>query len=262
LVCHPIRRGESAADAARRVTGDSRNTYRASFQIMNASSKFIPKSQYERIRAGWQACVVKPPRRRAASVARRTPGKALEPVRVARASAAPVEPAAPIAAADADVPLIVPRAEPPAAADLPRSGNRDFTMVWLGAAIAAPWVWLQMLHVYRSRSTSTSIRIQHFADRFIDEFERPLLQYDGTERPLKSLVRRTRRGGFDILLAPGSGRRYPNLTDHKRNVEYDVARVIDALGDDAFVSGALSSQAEWVVVPFQSKPAARRAQIT
>src|SRR5262245_32971323 len=58
-VCHAIRRGESAAQAARRVTGDGRNAYQTWFQIKNASSKFIPKSQYYLVRAGWQACVMK-----------------------------------------------------------------------------------------------------------------------------------------------------------------------------------------------------------
>src|SRR6185436_18589123 len=57
-VCHVIRRGESAAQAARRTTGNGRNAYQAWFQIMNASSRFVPKSQYDRIHAGWQACVV------------------------------------------------------------------------------------------------------------------------------------------------------------------------------------------------------------
>src|SRR5690242_1507066 len=59
FVCHPIRRGESAGQAARRVTGDSRNAYRASFQIMNGSSRFIPKSQYNRLHPGWRACIVR-----------------------------------------------------------------------------------------------------------------------------------------------------------------------------------------------------------
>jgi len=41
------------------------------------------------------------------------------------------------------------------------------------------------------------------------------------------------------------GRRYPNLSDHKKNVEYDVARVMDVLADDAFASGAPYTEAEW-----------------
>ena len=57
-VCHAIRRGESATQAARRMTGNGRNAYQASFQIMNPSSRFVPKSQYDRIRAGWRACVM------------------------------------------------------------------------------------------------------------------------------------------------------------------------------------------------------------
>jgi hypothetical protein len=60
-----------------------------------------------------------------------------------------------------------------------------------------------------------------------------------------------RRGRFDILLAPGEGRRYPNLSDHKKNVEYDVARVVRVLADDSFVSGAPYTKAGWIVLPFQ-----------
>ena len=69
---------------------------------------------------------------------------------------------------------------------------------------------------------------------------------------MKSRLRLSpRRARFDILLAPGEGRRYPNLSDHRKNVEYDVARVLHVLGDESFVCGPLSVQAEWVVVPFQ-----------
>jgi hypothetical protein len=60
LDCHSIRRGESAAQVARRITGDSRNAYQTWFQIRNASSRFVPKSQYSSIRAGWHACLLKP----------------------------------------------------------------------------------------------------------------------------------------------------------------------------------------------------------
>src|SRR5262245_42146442 len=58
-VCHPIRGGESASQLARRLTGDGRNKYQPWFQIMDGSSRFIPKSQYDRIRRGWRACIVK-----------------------------------------------------------------------------------------------------------------------------------------------------------------------------------------------------------
>src|SRR6478672_12839926 len=60
FVCSAMTRGESAAHAARRVTGNGQNAYQQWFQIMDRSSRFVPKSQYNRIGAGWRACVVKP----------------------------------------------------------------------------------------------------------------------------------------------------------------------------------------------------------
>src|SRR5580765_5665412 len=71
LVCHAMTRGESAAQAARRVTGNDRNAYQQWFQIVDPSSRFVPKSQYNRVRAGWRACVVKPAIRSVSSNANR-----------------------------------------------------------------------------------------------------------------------------------------------------------------------------------------------
>ena len=151
----------------------------------------------------------------------------------------------------------------PAASVNPRPiGNVDLTLVWLGTAIAVPWFGLQILDGYVTRRKAASVLVQHFANRFIAEFERPLVRYDDTEPPLKARVRSARRGRFDILLAPGQGRRYPNLTDHKRNVEYDVGRVLSALDDPAFVTGALYTQAEWVVVPFQPRTGPKQPGVT
>src|SRR4051812_4594389 len=56
--CRAIRPGESATQAARRVTGSGQNAYQDWFQIMNPSSRFVPKSQYSRVRPGWRACVI------------------------------------------------------------------------------------------------------------------------------------------------------------------------------------------------------------
>ena len=94
--------------------------------------------------------------------------------------------------------------------------------------------------------------VRYFVRRFVDAFERPLVRYDVDQRPVRSRLRwGARRGRFDILLAPGVGRIYPNLSDQQKNVEYDVARVMHKLGDDSFVSGALYTQSGWIVVPFQ-----------
>ena len=283
VVCHPIRRGESAGQAARRVTGDSRNAYSASFQIMNGSSRFVPKSQYNRVHAGWRACVVSPS---AAGIPSRRRDVEPPPVLAVVESATVDGDSARATVADADhamadqtigapvgmpPPIALATPEPlvrfSVAAQPASAGHRgidtiDLTIVWLGTVIAVPWVGLRTLDGYLTRRRSTSVLRQLFANRFIAEFERPLVRYDDTESPLKTHVRRARGGRFDILLAPGPGRRYPNLTDHKRNVEYDVDRVLQTIDDEAFVMGALYAQDEWVVLPFKKGLTKGRARVS
>ena len=259
LVCDPIRPGESAAQAARRITGNGRSLYSASFQIVNGSAKRIPKSQYDQVQPGWRACMA---RASARTTRRRNAG------RVSEVSA----PQAPEPAAAVVVPTVIAAADPvihfrvsaePAKA-VPASGvaHVDLAMLWLGAAIAAPWFGFQAIDRLMTRRKTAVVLAQQFANRFIAEFERPLLHDRDTEGPLKARVRRARRGRFDILLAPGPQRRYPNLTDHRRNVEYDVDRVLHALDDPAFVPGVLYTQAEWVVVPFQPATESKQSGLT
>ena len=136
-------------------------------------------------------------------------------------------------------------------------------MLWLCAAVVVLWLGWRIVDDYLARRKTASIVVRYFVHRFVDEFERPLVRYDVEERPVRSRLRcgaRLRR--FDILLAPGEGRRYPNLSDHKKNVEYDVARVMHVLGDDSFVSGALYTQAGWIVVPFQFTAGPRQSGVT
>lgn len=62
MACTAIRPGDTAAAAAARITGDSRNVYGARFQIIDpAAGAIVPKSAYDRIHAGWHACVVDAP---------------------------------------------------------------------------------------------------------------------------------------------------------------------------------------------------------
>jgi hypothetical protein len=244
--CHPIRRSESATQAARRVTGDGRNAYRPWFQIRNAASKSVPKSQYNRVRAGWVVCIPKPAVRAALQTIP-TPSNAVhvagpaapEALTTSAALAAPVAPSAP---------------------DLVRAvGRIDLTMVWVvaGVALAVPWFGWRVLDGYLIRRKTASIVMRHYADRFVEEFERPLIR-DEIDHPVRSQLRyRARRGRFDILLAPAKGRRYPNLSDHRKNVEYDVVRVMHALGDRSFESGPLYAHDGWVVVPLQFKAGPR-----
>jgi hypothetical protein len=61
-----------------------------------------------------------------------------------------------------------------------------------------------------------------------------------------------RRQQLEIAIAPGPGRRYPNLADHKRNVEYDVTRVMRLLGTRFVVGDRLRTAGKWVVVPIRA----------
>ena len=249
-VCHAIRRGESATQAARRVTGNGRNAYQEWFQILNPSSRFVPKSQYNRIGLGWRACVVRPVIQRLSSNADHVeePEAAAVSKTVSRSSV-PEGLAVPAPRESADAGE---RPQSAAADVMRRLGGIDFTMLWLCAATVVPWFGWRIADRYLTRRKTAAIVVQSFAHRFVDEFERPLVRYDAGERPVRSDLRfGARRGRFDILLAPGEGRRYPNLSDHKKNVEYDVARVMRVLADDSFVSRAPYTRAGWIVLPFQ-----------
>lgn len=253
-VCHATRRGESATQVARRVTGEGRNAYQMWFQIMDPSSRFVPKSQYDRIRAGWRACVIKPAVRRVPSSANHiaAPEAADRSAALNRSSDSPVLPAsAPLAGAarrdDANV-----RSQAAGSEVFGRLRHLDLTMLWLCAAMVVPWFGWRIVDGYLARRKTTAIVVGLFVHRFVDEFERPLVRYDVGERPVRSRLRcGARRGRFDILLAPGEGRRYPNLSDHRKNLEYDVARVMHVLADDLFVNGAPYTRAGWIVVPFR-----------
>ena len=269
FACHAIRRGESATQVARRLTGNSWNAYRPWFQIQNSSSRFIPKSQYNRVRAGWHACVIK-------TVAESSPGNAdatstdspdvTQASAVSAASDAARPPdvlAAPVVLAAADTIDVAGEPSPSDASGILRAiRGLDLTVVWLAAAMAVPWVGWRIIDDHLTRKRTTTIVMRHFAERFVHEFERPLVWYDG-ERPVRSRARYSaRRGRLDVLLAPGTGRRYPNLSDHKKNVEYDVARVVSTLRDESFVCGPLSTQAGWVVVPFRFKASPKQSGVT
>jgi hypothetical protein len=249
-VCYAMTRGESATHAARRVTGNGENAYQQWFQIMDPSSRFVPKSQYNRIGAGRRACVIKSVIRSVSSNANH-----VEERKAAIVSGAPKGSGA---AAALPAPTQLTRAKAGvrtqrASFDSLRSfGGIDLTMLWLCAAMVVPWFGWQIVDDYLARRQTASILVQCFVQRFVDEFERPLVRSDIGERALRSRLRLgVRRGRFSILLAPGEGRVYPNLADHKKNVEYDVDRVMRVIADHSFVSGAPYTKAGWIVVPFQ-----------
>lgn len=258
-VCRATQRGESATQAARRMTGNGGNAYQVWFQILNASSRVVPKSQYDRIHAGWQACVIQPGIWRLSS-----PANHVEEPTAGNVSEGPHGSGAPTA-----LPTSGPSADagdgPQSAASrvLQKLGGVDLAMLWLCAAMVVPWLGWRTVDDYLARRKTASIAVQYFVNRFVDEFARPLVRYDVSEHPVRARLRygaRLRR--FDVMLAPAVGRRYPNLSDHKKNVEYDVARVMHVLADDSFVNGAPYTQAGWIVVPFQLTADPKQSGVT
>ena len=198
-VCHAIRRGESATQAARRMTGNGRNAYQAWFQIMNASSRFVPKSQYDRIHAGWRACVITPAIPSVFSNANH--GKESEAADVSEAPAAPAFPSTrgahgirePGAALEKMTPAMDCGSQPPTSFE----GSRVSISRCCGFALAmvVPWLGWRTVDDYLARRKTASIIVGYFADRFVDEFERPLVRYDVAERPVRARLRHGARRG-------------------------------------------------------------------
>jgi hypothetical protein len=121
------------------------------------------------------------------------------------------------------------------------------TALALGAALA--WRGLDEYLVEREADVEA---MKRFGRTFVREFERPLRQSNGSNRPIESQLRASPGSGrLEILLSPGGGHRYPNLSDHRTNVLYDVTRVLKLVHDDRFVCEQLYSRGPWVVVPFQ-----------
>jgi hypothetical protein len=129
--------------------------------------------------------------------------------------------------------------------------SMDPFVVLIGiVAFAATCIW-KSADEYLARREVTVDAMKRFADDFVKEFERPLTQPGFAERPIKSRVKpRPGQKRLDILLAPASGRRYPNLADHYANVVYDVGRVTQHLRVATFVCMPPYAEGGWVVVPF------------
>jgi hypothetical protein len=255
--CDTIQRGETAFAVARRVTGRAENRHEAWFRIVNGT-RVIPKSGYNRVQAGWQACIPAERGQPRAVVPTAVAWKVLPAAastRLTTASSSSFRAAlSPPLAAGVSVPL--PASDPDPAHDWP------LTLVFMclgppafGAAIGFGWRSVERA-VTRRRALTREV--QQFADVFVSDFEKPL-RIDGVaERPVRARFRwlpRDRR--LEILLAPAAGRRYPNLDDHRRNVEYDVERIARRLRTYPFDSRPLRAEGAWVVIPFQFNPGPR-----
>ena len=224
FTCFVIHRGDTAAYLALRLTGDIAHRREPWFQIVDpATSRFIPKAEYARILPGWHVCIAEA----------RVRSELLPPPAVEPEAARPAQP---IWAAWIVQPF----------------ANVGITEVSWGVGVFALVVtvaaWRLATRYSADRRTLVSV-MTLFGQRFIREFERPLLR-PGCDAPaLESRLRlMPRKRRLDILLAPHDGHTYPNLSDHRRNVEYDVGRVLQRLKDERFVSERLSGQGRWVIV--------------
>ena len=218
-ICYSVQPGDTAARLAQRLTGSADARHLPGFQILDpATSMFVPKSRYDRIRSGWRVCV-------AAGM--------LSP----RAGPVHVFPPVPLAPAGRPLSLDV------------RVLWWEIPLLVAVSGLVLVVTWNQIQH----RRASLEI-MSRFSGRFIQEFERPLFHRtpDPVVKSRLRLAPRSRR--LDILLAPANGRTYPNLVDHKRNVEYDVERVLQLLNDEPFVHGPLHAEGRWVVIPFHFEP--------
>jgi hypothetical protein len=231
LYCTPIRPGETVPQVATRITGEANGTREPWFQIVDpATSRFVPKAQYGSVRAGWHACV---------------------------ATGLPLSLAAPVASngstwtrhfqtAYEDVVRLI------------RTPDSDMGL-WLVLLVLIAIATHSADHYFKDRERILNA-MQRFSQKFVREFERPLAGGDVSARPIQSRLRFAPHASrLDILIAPGAGRRYPNLTDHRNNVEYDLRRVLNVLGDEPFVTGRPYMDGRWVVLPFSLKPAITQA---
>jgi hypothetical protein len=229
--CTAIRPGESAVEVATRVTGAASGARESWFQIVDPStSRVVPKARYRYVRAGWHACVA----------------------------------------------TGLPAAAPPVNSNRSSNWTRHFQTAYEDVIrlVQAPgsdlglWVVLLALIAIATHSADHYLKdrdevlnaMQQFSRKFVREFERPLVAGDRSAPPIRSRLRfAPHTSRVDILIAPGAGRRYPNLTDHKNNVEYDLKRILNVLRDEPFVNGRPYMDGPWVVLPFSMKPAITQA---
>jgi hypothetical protein len=222
LACYPIRPGDTAARLARQLTGYADNRHQPWFQIVEPLSEtVISKRNYSRIQTGWHVCV-------AAERIRGFSG-----------------PSGHRATATSGVPTSRGLAPPPSIEWRILGWAALLVMMFTGA-----FTWVSTRR-YLDRRRLLVAYMTAFGQRFVNEFERPLFRNrlaDAVSRSRLRLVPRRRR--LEILLAPAAGRTYPNLVDHRMNVEYDVDRIVTILDDGRFANAPLYSEGEWVVIPF------------
>ena len=238
FVCWPIVQGDTASELSRRLTGRAAAAYTHTFQIRDPARKmFVPKSRYQNLSTDWQACVASGP-------IRTTPRAYAPDVALGQPVILPEEPAIKSTSL-AMIPVSVPFATA-------RGSMLDMFATKTGASV------LLMLLIAGTAAGSLRSRpipplMQRAGEEFVTAFARPLNDSSSAAVPIRARLRFVRRKQqLEVFIAPGPGRRYPNLADHKRNLEYDVTRVMRLLGTDFVVSDRLRRRRRWVIVPIRA----------
>ena len=234
FVCWPIAAGDTASSLARRLTGKADAAYGLAFQIRDPARRmFVPKSHYQRLQPDWQACVAKGP-------VPKTPFVFSPVVELAASAIVPDQPIATTLQALASAPLTLARAD------------RSLTKGRVAVTIAATLMIVLLSAVAGSlarRPIPPAAR--RAGENFVAVFARPLLDASSGGSPIQTRLRFVRRTQqLEIFIAPSPGHRYPNLADHKKNVEYDVDRVMRALGGYV-LSRPPRAAGKWVVVTIE-----------
>ena len=235
FVCWPIASGDTASSLARRLTGSAAAAYGFAFQIRDPARRmFVPKSHYQRLQPDWQACVAPGP-------VANTPVAYAPVVEVAESVLVPEERmAAPPPLALATAPLALVHSDR-ALPEIPYIAP-------IGAAIL-----LIMLSVATGSMARRPIPLaaRRAGENFLAVFARPLVD-PSKAPPIQTRLRFLRRKQqLQIFIAPGPGHRYPNLADHKKNVEYDIDRVMRVLGNYV-LSRPPRAAGKWVVITIRS----------
>jgi len=220
--------------------GDAAKAYSHAFQIRDPSRKmFVPKSRYKRLSTDWQACVATGP-------IKGTPRAYAPVVALAAPAIAPEEPkepsvtSKPLAVASASFAGAPRWGSLPDATFATKAGGVVLLLLFISAAAGSLW------------PRPIPPLMQRAGEEFIAAFARPLLDSSSHMPPIQTRMRFVRRKQqLEIAIAPGPGRRYPNLVDHKGNVEYDVTRVMRLLGAHFVIGDRLRTTGKWVVVPIR-----------
>jgi hypothetical protein len=219
FICSGVRQGDTAAGLAVRLTNKAENRYAPWFQILDpATSRFIPKAAYGVIRPGWKVCIARD-------------------------------------AASRPMQIIIPsnRAKPQTAQLFDRLAALNPAYAWMMAvAVLAALAASPVAKKYFERRRAMLDSMSQFAAVFVSEFAHPLPRQHAADQPIKARLQCAPcRARLEILLAPNKGHSYPNLSDHKQNLEYDIERVLELVPDQTFIRGEPYSRGDWVVIPFQ-----------